>query len=396
MENMENTGNMDELTALRAELDEVDARIVKLYERRMELCEQVGAYKVREQKKIFDSAREKQKLAAVGRLATRRQDRQGVEELFQQLMTMSRKVQYRQQAETYGEGRLPFVTVDPLFDGTARVVYQGTEGAYGQAAMKHFFGDNVPSVPVSTFREAMEMIQDGVCDYAVLPIENSTAGGVNEVYDLLDEFENYIVGETIIPIRHTLAVYPGAKLSDIRTVYSKAEALMQTSRYLGGHPEWEQVSVLNTAIAARRILEEKDVSRAAVCSELAARLYGLDILEDDMNDMPSNRTRFVVVTNQKVFCPEADKISICFEVPHESGSLYQLLSHFIFNGLNMTRIESRPVEGRSFEYHFFVDFEGNMAQPAVKNALQGLRSEARNLKVLGNYKKWDESRTRTI
>lgn len=381
---------MEELKVLREALDDVDARIVRLYEERMAICEQVGEYKVRERKKVFDGAREKQKLAAVSQLIDREDHRQGVKELFRQLMTMSRKAQYRQQAEAYQEGRLPFVTVDSLFEGEVRGVYQGTEGAYGQAAMKHFFGEDVASVSVSTFREAMEMIQDGVCDYAVLPIENSTAGGVNEVYDLLDEFENYIVGETIIPIRHMLACYPGAKLSDIRTVYSKAEALMQTSRFLEAHPEWEQVSVLNTAIAARRILEEEDISKAAVCSELAARLYGLDILADDINDMPSNRTRFVVVTNQKVFCREADKISICFEVPHESGSLYQMLSHFIFNGLNMTRIESRPVEGRSFEYHFFVDFEGNMAQPAVKNALQGLRNEARNLKVLGNYKKWDE------
>lgn len=378
---------MEDLIGLRQALDEVDRDLVKLYEKRMELCEQVGAYKVRENKKVFDSAREKQKLAAVSDLVSKEEYKHGVRELYQQLMTMSRKLQYRQQAQAYGEGRLPFIGVESLPVKDVRVVFQGTDGAYGQEAMKHFFGDHIKSVHVSTFREAMEVIQDGVCDYAVLPIENSIAGAVNEVYDLLDEFENYIVGETIIPIHHTLAALPGTSLHDIQTVYSKAEALMQTSKFLGEHPLWEQVSVLNTAVAARRILAENDHTKAAVCSRYAADLYGLEILNDHINDMPSNHTRFVVVTNQKIYCKDADKISICFEVPHESGSLYQLLSHFIFNNLNMTKIESRPVEGRSFEYHFFVDFDGNMADPAVKNALQGLRSEARNLKVIGNYKK---------
>lgn len=378
---------MEDLIQLRKSLDEIDAQMVRLYEKRMELCDRVGEYKVREHRKVFDGSRELQKLAQVAALIENEAYRPGVQELYRQLMTMSRKLQYRRQAQEEGSGRLPFIGVDHLPLDGIRVVFQGTDGAYGQEAMRQYFGPDVDAVHVSSFREAMEIIQDGVCDYAVLPIENSTAGGVSEVYDLLDEFENYIVAETIIPIRHTLCALPGTRLSDIQTVYSKAEALMQTSVFLSAHPMWEQVSVQNTAIAAKRILSENDRTKAAVCSTYAARLYGLEILSDTVSNSGANRTRFVVVTNQKIFCKDADKISICFEVPHESGSLYQLLSHFIFNDLNMTRIESRPVEGRSFEYHFFVDFEGNMADPAVKNALQGLRSEARSLKVLGNYKK---------
>ena len=221
----------------------------------------------------------------------------------------------------------------------------------------------------------MYAIEEGAADYAVLPIENSTAGAVAQMYDLLVEFENYIVGETILPITHTLAGLPGTDLGDIRRVYSKAEALMQTSRFLDEHSDWQQISVANTAIAAQKILEDGDKSQAAVCSAYAARI----------NDDAGNSTRFIVVTNQKVFLKEARKISLCLELPHESGSLYHLLSHFIYNDLNMTKIESRPIEGRSWEYRFFIDFEGNLAEAGVKNAIRGLREESCSLKILGNY-----------
>ena len=151
------------------------------------------------------------------------------------------------------------------------------------------------------------------------------------------------------------------------------------------HSDWQQISVANTAIAAKKILDEQDMTQAAVCSAYAAKVHGLEILEDNINDNPNNFTRFIVVTNQKIFLKDAKKISICFEVPHESGSLYHLLSHFIYNDLNMSKIESRPIEGRNWEYRFFVDFEGNLADAAVKNAIRGLREESRSLKILGNY-----------
>lgn len=160
---------------------------------------------------------------------------------------------------------------------------------------------------------------------------------------------------------------------------------MQTSRFLDEHSDWQQISVSNTAIAAQKILEDADTSQAAVCSAYAAKIHGLAVLEDAINDDKNNSTRFIVVTNQKVFLKEARKISLCLELPHESGSLYHLLSHFIYNDLNMTKIESRPIEGRSWEYRFFIDFEGNLGEAAVKNALRGLREESRSLKILGNY-----------
>ena len=251
--------------------------------------------------------------------------------------------------------------------------------------MQAYFGKDCNSFHVRTFRDAMYAIEEGAADYAVLPIENSTAGAVAQMYDLLVEFENYIVGETILPITHTLAGLPGTDLGDIRRVYSKAEALMQTSRFLDEHGDWQQISVANTAIAAQKILEDGDKSQAAVCSAYAARIHGLSVLKEGINDDAGNSTRFIVVTNQKVFLKEARKISLCLELPHESGSLYHLLSHFIYNDLNMTKIESRPIEGRSWEYRFFIDFEGNLAEAGVKNAIRGLREESRSLKILGNY-----------
>lgn len=376
---------MATLEELRVQLDQVDDEMVRLFEKRMQICHEVGEYKVKSGRKVLDTEREKNKLADVAAKVTDEFNKKGVQELYEQLMSMSRKLQYAQLVKAGALGRLPFIEIPSLDKEKARVVFQGVEGAYGQAAMFQFFGEGCNCFHVRTFRDAMEAIEDGAADYAVLPIENSSAGAVSEVYDLLVEFENYIVGETIIPIEHTLAGLPGTKLEQIERVYSKAEALMQTSHFLDEHTHWQQISVVNTAVAAQKILEEKDCSQAAVCSAYAAKLYGLEVLVEKINDEPNNSTRFIIVTNQKIFLPDASKISICFELPHESGSLYRLLSHFIYNDLNMTKIESRPIEGRNWEYRFFVDFEGNMGQPAVKNAIRGLREEARNLKILGNY-----------
>lgn len=378
---------MASLTELREQLDAVDDQIVKLYEKRMELCGQVGEYKIRNGKKVFDRQRENQKLMDVESKVSTEFNKKGIHELYEQLMSMSRKLQYQQLVRAGALGRLPFIQVPALYAGSARIVFPGTEGAYSQAATRHYFGEDCNCFYVQTFRETMEAIEEGAADFAVLPIENSTAGAVDEMYDLLVEFENFIVGETVIPIEHTLAGLAGTKLSDIRRVYSKGVALMQASRFLSEHGDWQQISVANTAIAAQKILEDQDRTQAAVCSADAAKAHGLTVLKDQINDDPDNSTRFIIVTNQKIFLENADKISICFELPHTSGSLYHLLSHFIYNDLNMTKIESRPVKGRNWEYRFFIDFEGNLADAAVKNAIRGLREESRNLKILGNYER---------
>lgn len=376
---------LETLEELRVRLDEIDDQIVNLYEQRMEICAHVGEYKIQTGKKVLDRQREKEKLENVAGKASNPFNKKGVTELYEQLMSISRKLQYEQLVQAGALGRLPFIQVDSLDADQARVVFPGTEGAYSEAAMKRYFGENCNSFYVRTFREAMEAIEDGAADFAVLPIENSTAGAVDEMYDLLVEFENYIVGETVIPIRHTLSGLPGASLKDVKTVYSKGVALMQATHFLDAHSSWQRINVANTAIAAKKVVEDQDPSQAAVCSTYAAKVHGLQVLVDNINDNEHNSTRFIVVTNQKIFLKHASKISICLEVSHESGSLYRVLSHFIYNDLNMTKIESRPIEGRDWEYRFFIDFEGNMADGAVKNAIRGLREECRNLRILGNY-----------
>lgn len=373
-----------DLSKLREQIDEIDAQIVKLYEERMDVCKGVAQYKIENGKKVFDRQREIEKLEKVKSLTHNEFNSHGVEELFEQLMSMSRKMQYQLLAENGSLGKLPFIEVDELDVQNARVVYQGSEGSYSQAAMLQFFGKEVNSFHVDTFRDAMSAIEEGSADFAVLPIENSTAGIVSEIYDLLVEFENYIVAEQIIKIEHCLLAAPGTKKEDIKKVYSHPQSLMQCARYLQNY-DWQQISMKNNAFAARKVSDEADTTQAAIAGAHAAEVYGLDILEKGINQSDTNSTRFIVITNQKIFKKNAGKISICFEVPHRSGSLYHMLSHFIYNNLNMTKIESRPIEDRTWEYRFFIDFEGNLADSAVKNALRGLRDETRNMKILGNY-----------
>jgi len=373
-----------DLLNLRNQLDVIDAEIVELYEKRMDICKQVAEYKISTGKKVFDKQREMEKLATVKSMTHNDFNAHGIQELFEQIMSMSRKLQYQLLTENGSLGKLPFIGVEDLETGKARVVFQGLEGAYSQAAMFQYFGEHVNSFHVDTFRDAMVAIEEGSADFAVLPIENSTAGIVNEIYDLLVEFENYIVGEQIIKIEHCVLGVPGSRLEDIKTVYSHPQSLMQSAKYLETK-DWQQISMQNNAFAAKKVAEEQNKTQAAIAGAHAAPLYGLEVLEQGVNQSDTNSTRFIIVTNQKIFKKDADKISICFEIPHRSGSLYHMLSHFIYNNLSMTKIESRPIEDQNWEYRFFIDFEGNLADGAVKNALRGLREEAKNLRILGNY-----------
>ena len=375
---------MIDLQELRKSLDGIDSQIVKLYEDRMEICKQVAEYKIGSGKKVYDKQREEEKLATVKSLTHNEFNSRGVEELFEQIMSMSRKLQYQMLVESGNIAKLPFIGVDTLETKNARVVFQGAEGAYSQMAMVEYFGDQIESIHVDTFKDAFVCIEEGRADFAVLPIENSTAGIVNEIYDLLVEFENYIVGEQIIQIEHCLLGVPGTKFEDIKTVYSHPQSLMQSAKYLSAK-DWKQISMQNNAFAAKKVADDQDRSQAAIASEYAGKTYGLEILEKGVNHSRTNATRFIIITNQKIFQKNANKISLCFELPHKSGSLYHILSHFIYNNLNMTKIESRPIEGRNWEYRFFVDIEGNLSDGAVKNALRGLREEAVSMKVLGNY-----------
>ena len=329
---------MKDLKEIRAEIDSVDKELVSLYEKRMSLTEQVADYKLSTGKKVFDKAREEEKLEKVTSMVDDPFLKRGTRELFEHLMSMSRKRQYQKLAEKGIMEPIPFEEVAALPDKNIRIVYQGEEGAYSQMAMKQFFHDTTNSYHVQTWRDAMEAIAKGEADYAVLPIENSSAGIVSENYDLLVEYDNCIVGEQIIPIDHCLLGTKGSKLSDIEQVYSHPQALMQCGRYLDEHRNWEKHSFKNTAMAAKKVKEDGLLRQAAIASRLTADIYRLDILDEHIQDNSNNCTKFVIVTGRKIFLKNAGKISICFEIPHESGSLYHMLSHFIFNDLNMNKI----------------------------------------------------------
>ena len=372
------------LDEIRKQLDECDEEILKLFEKRMDLIDKVAESKLSSGKAVLDKQRENEKLSKMASMAHGEMNVEGSKELFKLLMSMSRKLQYKKLTESGRHINISFISADDIRKGNPRVVFQGDKGAYSQIAMREYFGADVDSINVPTFRAAMIAISEGSADFAVLPIENSTAGIVSEIYDLLAEYENYIVAEQVIKIEHCLMGVKGAKLSDIRTVYSHPQSLMQSSRFLEKY-DWKQISMPNNAFAAIKVSEEGDKTQAAIASNLAADEYGLDILERGVNSAENNSTRFIIVTGQKIYMENASKISICFEVPHESGSLYNCLGHFIFNGLNISKIESRPIEGRNWEYRFFLDFDGNLSDPSVRCALTGLREEARYLRILGNY-----------
>ena len=378
---------MENLLELRNEIDAIDKEIVGLFQKRMKISSEVAEYKISTGKKVFDRAREEEKIRAVTELADNDFNRHGIEELFQQIMSMSRKLQYQLLAQNGVVGRLPFIAVEEIEKSRVRVVFQGVEGAYSEAAMKAFFQDDITSCHVEHWRDASGGDRRG---FRGLPSrsfrsKDATAGSVSDMYDLLMEFENYIVGEQVIRCQHNLLGLPDAELSDIKTVYSHSQALSQCKEYLGTHRDWKQIPMVNTAMAAKKVKEDGDKTQAAIASAYAGEKFGLKVLADKIYDNEANSTRFIIVTNQRIFRWDAKKISISFEVPHTSGSLYNILSHFIYNNLNMTKIESRPIPGRNWEYRFFIDFEGNLNDGGVKNALRGIREEANNMRILGNY-----------
>ena len=374
-----------DLTGLRKEIDEVDKSMIALFQKRLKICEEIAEVKLQSGRPVQDLEREREKIESLRKQAVNEFNQEGVVELFNQVMSISRKLQYQIMAERGIVGTIPFEMLPTIPKKKARVVFQGVEGAYSEAAMYQFFGPEVSHYNVKTWDEAMKAVCGGIADYAVLPLENSIGGQVGDVYDLLMHYDNYIVGETYLKVKHVLMGLPGSTENGIKRIYSHPQGLMQCSEYLNSHPGIERISTENTAVSARMVKEEGDLASAAIASEIAAEKYGLQILKSDIMDNHANTTRFIIVSSKKIYSEAASRVTICFECAHEAGSLYRLLSHFIYNNLNMSKIESRPVPGKAWEYRFFVDFDGNLSSANVKNALRGILEEAIYFKILGNY-----------
>ncbi len=376
---------MVDLQECRRAIDEIDDEMLRLFEKRMKVCEDVAQYKISTGNQILDPERERSKIKNLREKAHGEFNALGAQELFQQIMAISRKRQYQLLNEQGVTENKDYEMVEKLPLRNVSVVFQGVEGAYSYAAMRAYFEEDIKSYHVKTWRDAMEELSEGRADYGVLPIENSTAGIVADIYDLLTEYKLYIVGQQLIPVDHVLLGLPGTGIEDIRTVYSHPQGLAQCSKYLEGHPEWETIKTENTAGAAKMLREEGNRTYGAIASREAGELFGLSVLAENICHNDQNITRFIIVSRRPAYEKQADKVSVCFELPHSSGTLYSMLSHIIYNGLNMTKIESRPIPGKTWEYRFFVDFEGNLEDCAVKNALRGLAAEANRMRVLGCY-----------
>lgn len=382
---VENDGGyrMIDLQESRKKIDEVDRQMVELFEKRMELAMDIAEYKRSVGKPIYDASREEEKLASLMTLTRNEFNKKAVADLFKQIMSMSRRLQYMLLDNLQSLG---FDAVDQFsINKDTKVAFYGEKGAYTEQAMLEYFNIEVDGIPMGTFGEVMQAIKEGKVEYGVLPIENSSTGTLSDIFDLLAEYDNYIIGEHLVKIEHNLWGIAGAKISDINTVYSHRQGLLQCSDFLKQHPSMEQIEGGSTAGSARKVLEENDITHAAIASKRAGEYLGLQILQEAIHNEDHNTTRFIVISNKKVYKKEAERTSICFALPHKSGSLYHMLSHFIYNNVNMTKIESRPIVGKAFAYRFFVDIEGGLDHPAVKNALHCIEEEAIEMKILGSY-----------
>lgn len=280
----------------------------------------------------------------------------------------------------------PVAEADPpeLTPARPRVAFQGEPGAYSHEAALRFFGPELELLPCRTFAEVARAVESGRAAFGVLPIENSTAGSINAVYDLLLDRDLRIWGEVILRVRHCLLAPPGTSLSDIRVVRSHPQALEQCARFIERHG-WEAIAAHDTAGSARMLAERPEPGVAAIAGRLAAERYGLAVLAEGIEDDPENATRFFIVATQEPPRAERNKTSIVFSTRHVPGALHACLGEFAARGINLTKLESRPRRGRPWEYVFYVDFEGHWQDPPCREALLGLLQRASFVKLLGSY-----------
>ncbi len=370
---------------LKSRLDDIDRKILELFENRMELMQEVAKYKQSHNAPVFDELEEKSRLNRVKAEVHDVKNQEMAEELFTQLISLGRRRQYALVGDREHYIGQEYTMEDALcWDENTRVVYQGVPGAFSEQAAVSFFGENTKKFNVPAFEDILDALEKQEADFGVLPLENSSAGFVTGSYDLLLRHDVFIAAEKIIEVEQALLGMKGAELSDIDTVYSHPQGLLQSRRFLDQY-NWKQIAYDNTAMAARKIKDDGLKNQAAIASVRAAKLYGLNVLKEKINFSDTNATRFVILRKGKIYQKNAKRITISFSLPHKSGTLYNILGHFIYNNLNMTSIESCPLADSPWEYNFFVSFEGNLKEERVKSAIAAIRKEALSFKILGNY-----------
>lgn len=271
-------------------------------------------------------------------------------------------------------------------DYQSKIGYQGVKGCFGEeAAMTYFYHKGYLFTPYPTFEEVFKAIQSKKVDYGVVPIENSSAGEVVEVYDLIKKYNLSIIGEQILKIEHHLLAVKGTQLDDITEVYSHPQALAQSGVFLKQHVNMQERACLNTGIACQMIANLQDKTKAAIGSKRAAKTYDLEVLEENIHFNPKNCTRFIILGREMSIHAKCDKISVVFTTEHKSGALYHILGYFAKNGLNLLKIHSRPSQEKTWHYFFFVDIEGNLQDTLVQEAFAKVKQESKYFEILGNY-----------
>lgn len=375
-----------DLTEARVKIDEIDKELVDLFCKRMALSRDVAAWKKEKGLPLTDPERERQKLVAVT-------DRAGEEfrgytaALYSQLFDLSKAYQAQ-----LNRGKSPLsVQIEETLEKTpqvfpefAAVACQGVEGAYSQQACEKLFA--VPNILYfKSFEGVFTAIEKGLCRYGVLPIENSTAGSVNAVYDLMMRHRFYIVRSVRLKVDHCLLAPPGVKLSDVREVVSHEQALNQCAGYLRRLGDVKATVYENTAAAAKYAAQSGRKDVAALSSRNCAALYGLNVLEESVQDQGGNFTRFICIAREPEIYPGADRTSIMAVTPHKPGALYKLLSRFFSLGINLTKLESRPLPEREFEFMFYFDLEKPIRDPRMIGLLGELEELCERFEYLGSY-----------
>lgn len=366
------------LGKVRKEIDRIDGELLPLFLKRMSCSEEVAKLKQEVGAPVFNASREqeildrvREKSGAFGGSAAA---------LYAAIMSISRARQHQM-----------FTGGKPLRDmeqSAAREMpgrgvtafCQGVSGAYSHKAALAFFSEPEIGFRVS-WKDVFEEVKKGSSCFGVLPVENSAAGSVSGVYDLLLQYRFYIIGAVDMRVEHCLAA---PRVEEIRTVVSHPQGLSQCSEYIESHGI-QQKEFSNTAAAAKYVAENALPNTAAICSREAAEKYGLKVLEENVQNARNNVTRFVVISREPILPKEASKISLCFSLPHKTGSLYSILERFAIGGLNLTKIESRPIPESNFEYDFYLDFTGNIHDPETLELICSLYDELPRFSFLGNY-----------
>ena len=373
---------MDLLGDYRTEIDKIDKEMTKLLEKRMNISKSISKYKMEHDMQIFHPEREKIVIEKNKGYLENKEYEDLVESYYDNLMYLSRLVQ---QKEIYSENN---IYTKPYKNDRENLVvgYQGVPGSFGNEAMLKYFKNIKEAKSYEKFEDVFKAVEDGEIEYGILPVENSSTGGIGTVEDLLKEYNLYIVGEECIRISQNLVGIKGATVDDIKEVYSHPQGFEQSTKFFDKHKDYNLIPYSNTAISAKLVSDLKDKSKAAIASERAAKLYDLKIIKKDVNDLKNNYTRFIVI-GRDLECDETcDKVSILFSIEDTSGGLYTVIRDIKEFGLNMSKIESRPNRNNPWNYIFFVDFDGNLFDVNIKKAINTIARSSKYFKLLGCYR----------